>query len=263
MSSTEGPKKWDVFISHASEDKEVFVRPLAEMLHSLGMSVWYDEFALKPGDSLSRSIDKGILGSRYGLVVISPAFIKKNWPEYELRGLITREMGGSSLIIPIWYEVEQQAVEGFSPTLADKIALRTSGISGQDIALKILMQVRPDLYERHPRGELIKLASRGTAPELKKQVDALNAENERLRTARFFAQEAARSYQRKESGLYAEFVSYHLEAGCDLDTAYRKADEEYREGHRFAGKVAIIVWISLFCFAALIIFLCEYTSFCE
>lgn len=49
MSSTKG---FDVFISHASEDKEVFVRPLAEMLHSLGMSVWYDEFALKAGEPL-------------------------------------------------------------------------------------------------------------------------------------------------------------------------------------------------------------------
>jgi hypothetical protein len=82
MSSTESHQKWDVFIAHASEDKEAFVRPLATVLQSLGMSVWYDEFSLQLGDSLSRSIDKGILGSQYGLVVVSPAFIEKKWPEY-------------------------------------------------------------------------------------------------------------------------------------------------------------------------------------
>jgi hypothetical protein len=67
----------DVFISHAWEDKG-FVRPLAEILRSLGLKVWYDEFTLQIGDSLSRSIDAGLAESRYGLVVISPAFSKSS-----------------------------------------------------------------------------------------------------------------------------------------------------------------------------------------
>jgi hypothetical protein len=72
--------KWDVFISHASEDKD-FVRPLAVSLNQLGVDVWYDEFALELGDSLSKSIDKGLVNCKYGLVVISPAFIGKGWPD--------------------------------------------------------------------------------------------------------------------------------------------------------------------------------------
>src|SRR5580704_6672788 len=122
-------KEWDLFIAHASEDKEVFVRPLAGALRELGMSVWLDEFTLRPGDSISRSIDKGILGSLCGLVVISPKFIEKNWPEYELRGLTTREMSGSCVIIPVWYAVDQSAVETFSPSLAEKLALKASEAS--------------------------------------------------------------------------------------------------------------------------------------
>lgn len=77
--------QWDVFISHASEDKGNFVRPLSEALKDLGVKVWYDEFTLQPGDSLSRSIDKGLAKSKFGVVVLSKHFIKKPWPEYELR----------------------------------------------------------------------------------------------------------------------------------------------------------------------------------
>jgi hypothetical protein len=81
----------------------------------LGMAVWYDEFTLRPEDSISRSIDKGILGSLCGLVVISPKFIEKNWPEYELRGLTTREMSGSSVLIPIWLRLTSQRWKRSTP----------------------------------------------------------------------------------------------------------------------------------------------------
>ncbi len=83
-------KSHDAFISHASEDKEEFVRPLAEALHEAGFSVWYDVFSLKIGDSLRRSIDRGLADSRYGIVVLSSAFFEKNWPQYELDGLIAK-----------------------------------------------------------------------------------------------------------------------------------------------------------------------------
>ena len=107
-------KEWDVFISHASEDKEALVRPLATELRRFGLSVWYDEFSLEVGDSISRSIDRGLANSRFGLVVISPRFIAKRWPEYELRGLVAREMRGGKVIVPIWYGVTHEQVLSFS-----------------------------------------------------------------------------------------------------------------------------------------------------
>src|SRR6266566_119007 len=101
--------KWDLFVSHSSEDKENFVKPLATLLNNMGVLVWYDEFSLKFGDSLSRSIDKGLSNSKYGVVVISKSFMEKRWPEYELQGLITLERAGKeNRIIPIWHEVSHK-----------------------------------------------------------------------------------------------------------------------------------------------------------
>jgi tetratricopeptide (TPR) repeat protein len=156
---TEHGKSWDVFISHASEDNDTFARPLAELLQNFGVSVWYDEFALQIGGSLSGSIDKGLADSRFGVVVISPHFIKKRWPEYELRGLVSREIDEGRVILPIWHGVSREQVVSFSPTLADKVAIDTKGLKPNDVALQILREVRPDLYAKHSRAELEQLAS--------------------------------------------------------------------------------------------------------
>src|SRR5712691_812752 len=96
---------WDLFISHASEDKKTFVEPLASALRDFGVRVWYDDFTLNVGDSLSRSIDNGLSRSDFGLVVLSPAFFEKKWPEYELRGLTAKEIAGSKVLLPIWHNV--------------------------------------------------------------------------------------------------------------------------------------------------------------
>lgn len=115
-------KEYDFFISHATEDKESFVRPLAELLIKNGHKVWYDEFQLKVGDSLRKKIDEGLKFSKYGIAVLSRDFFKKNWPEYELNGLVAREMNGVKVILPIWHNVTRDEVLSFSPTLADKVA---------------------------------------------------------------------------------------------------------------------------------------------
>lgn len=128
-------KQFDFFISHASEDKDDLVRDLALALKANGFEVWYDEFELKIGDSLRRTIDKGLVNSRYGLVIISPSFIKKNWPEYELNGMVAREMNGQKVILPIWHKISKDEVLKFSPSLADKMALNTSNYTVDDIAL--------------------------------------------------------------------------------------------------------------------------------
>ncbi|MBV6506095.1 MAG: hypothetical protein ILNGONEN_01664 [Syntrophorhabdaceae bacterium] len=118
--------EWDAFISHASEDKDDFVRPLAIALQSRGLKVWYDEFTLKVGDSLRRSIERGLTNSKYGIVVISPNFLKKEWPQRELDGLISLEVDGRKVILPIWHNIDFQGVRNYSPTLADRVAVRSS-----------------------------------------------------------------------------------------------------------------------------------------
>ncbi|GAA4776885.1 MULTISPECIES: toll/interleukin-1 receptor domain-containing protein [Flavobacterium] len=126
-------KEFDFFISHASEDKDDIVRELAEALKENDFEVWYDEFELKIGDSLRKKIDSGLSKSRFGIVIISPSFVKKNWTEYELNGMVAREMNGHKVILPIWHKVSKDEVLKFSPSLADKMALNTSIHTIQDI----------------------------------------------------------------------------------------------------------------------------------
>lgn len=170
-------KEWDVFISHASEDKEDFVRPLAQALIQLGVKVWYDEFTLQVGDSLSRSIDKGLTGSRFGLVILSESFVTKQWTARELRGLTTREVEeGRTVILPIWLGITRQQVVDFSPILADSFAMRADQMSAEDIALGLLKRIRPDIYEGHPRAELEKMASGEALQELQEELEDLRYE---------------------------------------------------------------------------------------
>jgi hypothetical protein len=132
------PKTYDVFISHASEDKDAIVRDLAHALRRRGLEVWYDEFALRVGDGLRRKIDVGLSTSRFGVVVLSPSFFSKNWSEYELDGLVTREMSGDrQIILPIWHDVTRDDVIGYSPSLADKLALQTADSTIEEIASQI------------------------------------------------------------------------------------------------------------------------------
>jgi len=134
---TEAVKPNDFFISHASEDKDEFVRPLVEALQRLGVTVWYDEFQLKVGDSLRRSIDKGLSNSRYGVVVLSSMFFAKDWPQQELDGMFALEVNGRKVILPIWHRVTKDEVLKYSPILADKVALQSSLCSTQEIAEKL------------------------------------------------------------------------------------------------------------------------------
>lgn len=126
-------KQYDFFISHASEDKEDFVKALADGLTEEGCKVWYDNFVLKIGDSLRESIDRGLANSKYGIVVISPHFLKKRWPAYELNGMVAREMNGHKVILPIWHKVTKDEILQYSPTLADKLALNTAIHSMKEI----------------------------------------------------------------------------------------------------------------------------------
>ena len=117
---------FDFFLSHASEDKAEVAHPLADALKQRGYRVWYDRDILRVGDSLSRSIDSGLAQSRFGVVILSPAFFAKHWTKRELQGLVALDEQGRSKILPVWHRVTKQDVVGFSPILGDVIAARTS-----------------------------------------------------------------------------------------------------------------------------------------
>lgn len=90
---------WDLFISHASEDKDSVARPLYEMILKQGYSVWFDEATLRLGDSLRQKIDEGLSECRFGVVIISNSFLSKAWPQRELDALVSREDGGEKVIL--------------------------------------------------------------------------------------------------------------------------------------------------------------------
>ena len=142
-SNKEDPKSGtELFISHASEDKADFVKPLADELIKLGVSVWYDEYTLRIGDSLRRSIDQGLADSKYGLIILSKAFFEKNWTQYELNGLVVREMEGDKVILPIWHNITKDEIMKLSPSFVDKVALNSTMFTVREIAEKVADAVK-------------------------------------------------------------------------------------------------------------------------
>jgi hypothetical protein len=139
--------KYDVFISHASEDKIECAKLLADELMSYGAVIWYDEFSLEIGDSLSKSITEGLAKSNYGIVVLSRDFINKGWTNFELEGLINREIGNRKIILPVWHNITHAELMEFSPVVAGRVALDTAKHSVEEIAFRILKVVRPDIYD--------------------------------------------------------------------------------------------------------------------
>ena len=131
----------DFFICHASEDKDDLVRELAELLRAKGSRVWYDEFTMKVGSRLRREIDRGLVNSRFGIVVVSEHFFAKEWPQKELDGLFSLDTQDQNRILPIWHKVTKDEVARRSPTLADIVALNTGIQSIGEIADELLAMV--------------------------------------------------------------------------------------------------------------------------
>lgn len=134
----------DVFISHATEDKEKVARPLAEALRKNGLDVWFDEFSLKIGDNLRESIDNGIKTSRYGIVILSKSFFEKPWTRKELDALFAREITGLKVILPVWHELSFEDILDLAPTLANRVAIKTSD-GMEQMVNQILKVVKPEV----------------------------------------------------------------------------------------------------------------------
>ncbi|MBT2498608.1 DUF1883 domain-containing protein [Agromyces sp. ISL-38] len=137
LTPDETGQTWDVFISHASEDKAVVAIPLHDALSERGLKVWLDKGELRIGDSLRRKIDYGLAHSSFGIVVMSKSFFAKGWPQYELDGIVGLSVAGKQRMLPIWHEISKDEVERESPSLADKIARTTATSTIAEIADEI------------------------------------------------------------------------------------------------------------------------------
>lgn len=170
---------WDVFLSHAYEDRE-FARAIADGLSEKGVRVWFDEFELHVGDSLRRSIDKGLSKSRYGIVVLSPNFFAKEWAQKELDALVARETQKKKVILPIWLNISEKEIRKYSPLLLDKLAIKSDiGVNKIVDQLRLKIKVR-----KSQRGKIVEheqvaaalLESNRSLEKAKLEIQAIKAQ---------------------------------------------------------------------------------------
>lgn len=138
---TMSPYKYDAFISHAGEDRDEIAEPLAETLSQMGLQIWYDDFELRVGDSLTESINVGLAKSRYGIVIVSDAFFDKNWTQYELRGLTQRDTTERTTILPLKYDISIDEIRARHPALADKLMINIHTGNIQEVAEDLLERI--------------------------------------------------------------------------------------------------------------------------
>jgi RES domain-containing protein len=113
-----------LFLCHASEDKDEVVRPLRDALFDRGISCWLDEAEITLGDSITEKVNLGLGQAEFVVVIISPAFLQKNWPQRELRAALNREARqGKKVILPIIVNYPNKTVDlsAFLPIIEDKL----------------------------------------------------------------------------------------------------------------------------------------------
>lgn len=139
VENAEGEEQpYDFFISHAWADKEGFVDDFVEKASRAGLKVWYDRQALDWGDSIRQKIDDGLRRSYFGVVVLSPKFFERAWTQYELDGIVQRDLSGQGRLLPIWHRLTQDDIAKHAPSLANRLALSTSNYSTDDIVTELV-----------------------------------------------------------------------------------------------------------------------------
>lgn len=133
-------KKWDVFVSHAHEDKEQIARPIAHLLADMGFRVWFDEWELEVGDSITQKISDGLKYSHFGLVILSKKFFEKKWPRDELSSILNLEIGSSLRVLPIFHQVTIDELRCLEPLLVDRFGL-SSEVGLRELAAKVAQKL--------------------------------------------------------------------------------------------------------------------------
>ena len=131
--------QYDVFVSHAWEDKESFVEEFVQELQNLNLRVWYDKKQIKWGDSMRAKIDEGLRKSKFGVAVLSPDYIKegKYWTKAELDGLFQLESVNGKMLLPVWHNLTKKEVMAYSPIIAGKLAMNTASMTPAEIAAEL------------------------------------------------------------------------------------------------------------------------------
>lgn len=136
------PDLRDVFLCHAWDDRKGPAKELNDLLESRGVSVWFSEKDVVLGAPLLREIDKGLAKSRVGIVLVTPAFLRRvegaGIADKELSALLARD-----LLVPIVHDTTYEALREVSPLLGSRSGLSTAEDPISDIAAKLAELVSP------------------------------------------------------------------------------------------------------------------------
>jgi hypothetical protein len=130
------PDLRDVFLCHAWDDRRGAAKELHDLLESLGVSVWFSEKDVLLGSTLLRDIDKGLAKSRVGIVLVTPALLRRlpqeGIADKELSALLARD-----LLVPIVHDTTYEALREVSPLLGSRSGLNTAEDTMANVAAKL------------------------------------------------------------------------------------------------------------------------------
>ena len=126
----------DAFLCHAWDDRQGVAKQLHDLLESRGVKVWFSEKDVGLGVPLLRAIDKGLANSRIGIVLVTPALLKRlpaeGIADKELSALLAGER-----LVPVVHDTTYEALREVSPLLASRSGLSTAEEPMADVAAKI------------------------------------------------------------------------------------------------------------------------------
>ena len=130
--------EYDAFISHAVEDKIPIANELCARLEAAGLKIWYSGKELGVGDSIEKTIEKGLNRSRYGIVIFSPTYLAKNWTIREFYTLLAKEIEEHKVILPVLYNITLDELKNKDLVMADRFAVNAD--KGIDIVVDRLVR---------------------------------------------------------------------------------------------------------------------------
>lgn len=130
--------EYDAFISHAVEDKIPIANELCAKLERAGLKIWYSGKELGVGDSIEKTIEKGLNRSRYGIVVFSPTYLAKNWTIREFYTLLAKEIEEQKVILPVLFNISLDELKNKDLVMADRFAVNAD--KGIDFVVERLVR---------------------------------------------------------------------------------------------------------------------------
>lgn len=141
-SNTKSHKKYDVFISHASADKENYVDLLNASVKRLGINVFYDSDVLSWGDNWKQVILDGTAESEFAVIVISKKFFGREWTEKELHKFLSQQNeSGQKIVLPLLYNITLDELKAHYPELGDIQCISADRYSKEEVTILLAKEL--------------------------------------------------------------------------------------------------------------------------